>query len=226
MCATYIPPETSPYFDDNIFDCLRDDIIKYSGSGNSLTLCGDFNARTSNNQDFITVTDKHNTSDNLTIQIDIQRKSFDPEINSNGQKLIQLCKDNNLRIANGRCFGDSLGKCTFFSTQGNKSLVDYTLVDDSFFKNLDSLIVKPLSYLSDHCQVVTSIKFNNKYEKPAVNTDYQWVSFPKFFKWNSQTSPKEYLDALNSPHYRSKIENFTSAIFPETEKELSRQIKF
>ena len=48
----------------------------------------------------------------------------------------------------------------FFSTQGNKSLVDYTLVDDSFFKNLDSLIVKPLSYLSGHCQVVTSIKFN------------------------------------------------------------------
>ena len=66
-------------------------------------------------QDFITVADKHNTSDNLTIQIDIQRISFDPEINSNGQKLIQLCKDNNLRIANGRCFGDSLGKGTFFS---------------------------------------------------------------------------------------------------------------
>ena len=100
-------------------------------------LCGDFNARTSNSQDFITVTDKQNTSDNLTIQIDIQRKRFDPEINSNGQKLIQLRKDNNLRIANGRCFGDSLGKCTFFSTQGNKSLVDYTLVDDSFFKNMD-----------------------------------------------------------------------------------------
>ena len=76
-------------------------------------LCGDFNARTSNNQDFITVTDKHNTSDNLTIQIDIQRKSFDPEISNNGKKLIQLCKDNNLRIANGRRFGDSLGKCTF-----------------------------------------------------------------------------------------------------------------
>ena len=90
-------------------------------------LCGDFSARTSNSQDFITVTDKHNTSDNLTIQIDIQRISFDPEINSNGQKLIRLCKDNNLRIANGRCFGDSFGKCTFFSTQGNKSLVDYTL---------------------------------------------------------------------------------------------------
>ena len=90
-----------------------------------------------------------------------------------------------------------------------------TLVDDSFFKNLDSLTVKPLSYLSDHCQVVTSIKFNNKYEKPATNTDYQWVSLPKFFIWNSQTPPKEYLDALNSPHYRSKIEKFTSAIFPE-----------
>ena len=77
-------------------------------------LCCDFNARTSNSQDFITVTDKHKTSDNLIIQIDIQRKSFDPEINSIVQKHIQLCKDNNLRIADGRCFGDFLGKRTFF----------------------------------------------------------------------------------------------------------------
>ena len=158
-------------------------------------LCGDFNTRISNSQDFITVTDKHNTFDNLTTQIDIQRKRFDSEINSNGQKLIQLCKDNSLRIANERCFGDSLRKCTFFFAQGNKSLVDYTLSDDSFLKSLDSLIEKkPPSYLSDHCQVVTSIKFNNKYGKPTANTDYQWVSIPKFFKRNPQTSPEEYLD--------------------------------
>ena len=122
-------------------------------------------------------------------------------------------------------FWGFFGKCTFFSAQGNKSLVDYTLVDDSFFKNLDSLIVKPLSYLGDHCQVVTSIKFNNKYGKPAVNTGYQWVSLPKFFKWNSQTSPKEYLDALNSPHYMSKIGNFTSAIFPENREGIEQANK-
>ena len=107
----------------------------------------------------------------------------------------------------------------------SKSLVDYTLVNDSFFKNLDSLIVKPLSYLSDHCQVVSSIKFNNKYVKSAANTDYQWVSLLKFFKWNSQTSPKQYLDALNSPHYRSKIENLTSAIFPENREGIEKENK-
>ena len=51
------------------------------------------------------------------------------------------------------------------------------------------------------------------------------MSLPKFFKWNSQTSPKEYLDALNSAHYRSKIENFTSAIFPENREGIEQTNK-
>ena len=94
------------------------------------------------------------------------------------------------------------------------------MTDDSFFKNLDLLIIKPLSYLSDHCT-----KFNNKCEKPTANTDYQWVSLTNFFKSNSQTSPKEYSDVLNSHHYRSKIENFTSAIFPENREGIKQANK-
>ena len=51
------------------------------------------------------------------------------------------------------------------------------------------------------------------------------MSLPKLFKWNSQTSPEEYLDALNSPHYRSKIGNFTSAIFPENREGIEQANK-
>ena len=48
------------------------------------------------------------------------------------------------------------------------------------------------------------------------------MSLPKFVKWNS---PKEYLDALNSPHYRSKNENVTSAIFPENREGIEQANK-
>ena len=106
-------------------------------------ICGDFNARTSNVNHFISISDKHCPNNSITTQIDTSRRNIDPELNSHGQKLIQLCKENNLRIGNGRCSGDSFGKCTFFSAQGHKSLVDYILVSDSFFNNIGSLFVKP-----------------------------------------------------------------------------------
>ena len=132
ICATYIPPESSPYFDDTIFDNVRDDMNNFSCQGNPIMICGDFNARTSNVNDFISISDKHCPNNSITTKIDTSRRNIDPELNSHGQKLIQLCKENNLRIGNGRCSGDSFGKCTFFSAQGHKSLVDYTFVSDSF----------------------------------------------------------------------------------------------
>ena len=85
-----------------------------------------------------------------------------------GKKLINLCKEYNLRIINGRCLGDSFGQCTFFR-QGVKSLIDYTVTSDFFFDKISGLIIKPLTYFSDHCQVVTIIvKFlqdKKKYRK-------------------------------------------------------------
>ena len=176
-------------------------------------ICGNFNARTSNVNDFISISDKHCPNNSITTQIDTSRRSIDPELNSHGQKLIQLCKENNLRIGNGRCSGDSFGKCTFFSVQGHKSLVDYTLVSDSFFNNIGSLFVKPLNYLSDHCQVVTSIKILKKHGEMHSKSNYTWKNLPKYFKWDSQCSPIDYSNALNTPHINSKIENFLLSSF-------------
>ena len=173
-------------------------------------ICGDFNARTGNVNDFISISDKHCPDNSITTQIDTSRQNIDPELNSHGQKLIQLCKENNLRIGNGRCSGDSFGKCTFFSVQGHKNLVDYTLVSDPFFNNIGSLFVRPLS---DHCQVVTSIKILKKNGEMHSKSNYTWKNLPKYFKSDSHCSPIDYSNALNTPHINFKTENFLLSSF-------------
>ena len=100
---------------------------------------------------------------------------------------------------NGRCLGDSFGKCTFFSPHGYKSLVDYILVSDSFFSNISSLIIEPFTYLSDHCQVTTNIKMMHYTNKsPTGNSNYQWKDLPKSFTWKN-TSAKDLRSSLNTP---------------------------
>jgi endonuclease/exonuclease/phosphatase (EEP) superfamily protein YafD len=48
----YIPPERSSYYDEEIFDDLENDIVYFSKKGNVMLL-GDFNARTSKLEDFV-----------------------------------------------------------------------------------------------------------------------------------------------------------------------------
>ena len=151
-------PITSPYFNEKIFHDLNEDINNFSNSQSPLLLCGDLNSKTGNIPDFISnAKDGNSLTDQITTQIDTYRRNFDSEVNSYGQNLLELCKGNNHRIINGRCFRDSFGKYTFFSSDNKKSTVDYSIVSDHFFENISSFLVKPLSYLSDHCQAVTNI---------------------------------------------------------------------
>ena len=46
------------------------------------------------------------------------RQNQDTVSDSNGQKLVSLCKSSGHIIANGRLFNDKLGKYTFCSTRG------------------------------------------------------------------------------------------------------------
>ena len=91
-------------------------------------LCGDFNSRTGKLLDYVSDKGDEHFQNNLkvTTQIVSNRKTSDSEVNNHGKKLINLCKENNLRIINGRCLGDSFNQSTFFR-QGAKSLIDYTV---------------------------------------------------------------------------------------------------
>ena len=83
------------------------------------------------------------------------RNSFDNIINNHGKRLLQICKNSDLKILNGRTNGDSLGRPTFHGRNGT-SVVDYIICDQTLLTNVDHFIVKQPSYLSDHSQIKTA----------------------------------------------------------------------
>jgi hypothetical protein len=72
-------------------------------------LLGDFNARTSKLEDFVSKEGSTFIGDiTETSYTPKNRENFDSTVNNHGKCLIELCKTCNLRILNGRTLGDSL----------------------------------------------------------------------------------------------------------------------
>ena len=82
------------------------------------------------------------------------RRSFDNHVNEQGKRLIEICKSLDLRILNGRCKGDSLGKITFHRYQGI-STVDYIVVSHEVLHMFQNFVVRQPSPFPDHCQLVS-----------------------------------------------------------------------
>ena len=149
-------PEKSLYFDQEIFDELENDVINFLSKGNTILL-GDFSGRTSTLN--VSVSKDGNNYTNDLSDDSLQPKNrlnFDNTINNHGLQLINICKNTDMRILNGRTKGDSLGRLTF---HGNNSIstVDYIICDQQTFQNVNYFVVKPPTYLSDHSQIVTWI---------------------------------------------------------------------
>ena len=82
----------------------------------------DFNARTSNTDDFVNY-DKYDVTADVEIieQPDLPPRCSEDLVsisNANGNEIIDLCKTYNLCIVNGRKTGDHLGNFIFFQTGG------------------------------------------------------------------------------------------------------------
>lgn len=119
LCAIYVPPRDSPYFNPDIFDDLQTDIAKFSSEG-LIMLTGDLNARTGCGLDYVdTDPCTHIPGDDSLPPLHAQRerKNCDFHVNEHGQSLLEICKACDLRILNGRTTGDSFGK-TFHSPRG------------------------------------------------------------------------------------------------------------
>jgi hypothetical protein len=63
--------------------------------------------------------------------------NFDNTTNNHGLQLINLCKNNDLRILNGRTKGDSLGRPTFHGNNST-STVDYIICSQELLQNVRS----------------------------------------------------------------------------------------
>ena len=218
LCAIYIPPRDSPYFNPDVFVDIESDIAVFTRNG-SVMLAGDFNARTSKVSDFIDVDNcNHIPGDNIPLPDSIKkRQNYDNNINDHGKSLIELCKTCDLRILNGRTKGDSFGKITYHSQKG-VSTVDYIIVSHDILNLIESFIVKKPNIFSDHSQLICWTKVTVSNLTPLVNVQqHKKVNLPKQYIWD-EFSKEKFADTFQLNEIQSQILLFENSIFEENDK--------
>jgi len=190
--SVYIPHEGSPHHNNEIFDDIADDLLICKSKFDCpIILLGDFNSRTGHVSDFVSFediivddcgieiagNDSFTTKHNLELlNITTDRYNLDGTTNNNGHKLIDLCKDLNLNIVNGR-FGSDHGVGNFTcQTSAGKSVVDYAITSPLLLsKIVDFYIDVYDACLSDvHSAVCLTINFDTNYTN--VNNEAQAAS--------------------------------------------------
>ena len=191
ICACYIPPVNSPYYDDNFLK-LETEIPQVSDKGNIL-LIGDLNARIANRSDFIENEDElcgtlqNILPDEYICDFNINRNSVDSVFNSRGQQLLDLCIASQLRVLNGRLIGDMLGNMTCYKPNGT-STVDYALASVDLVNSVNFFQVLDPSYLSDHVQI--DVYLNCNMLIPNKNLNYKPNVLKKSYKWEHISKEK------------------------------------
>lgn len=175
--ATYLAHEGAGYHTEEMFDDISRDIVSFKARyiGVPFLLLGDFNARTGGLVDFSNgdggyierlygIDDREDRVDEATLVelgIPVARANSDVgRPNSNGRRLVELCQEHGLIIANGRIGADAgIGRITCHNRNHGRSTVDYMIASPELFPLVSRFEVQDFCpLLSDvHCPVVASI---------------------------------------------------------------------
>ena len=190
VCGVYIPPCNSKYFDIELFEQLEQDVVHFSSTG-SIILMGDFNSRTGKYSDTVSQEGNDIFDDDLSKSAfePVQRNSFDNVLNSHGKRLLDICKNLDLRIVNGRINGDTLGRPTFHGRNGT-SVIDYIICDQGTFLKISGFVVKQPSYLSDHSAIVAWLNLSSNLptsETQTLNSTNRLLRLPRQFCWDNDS---------------------------------------
>ena len=207
MCP-YVRPSTSSrnVIGPDVFDSICDKLAEIHISG-QIVLMGDLNARLGNLSDydfldeddeFLYINDPEfermiHVDDLTSNNMFINRVCMDKGSNSYGTKLSELCLMSNMMVLNGRVCGDSLGKFTCCTTNG-QSVIDYALCTKYVVSDVIDFHVDDFNIFSDHAPICLKLKCNIIKEKVDVKNQ-NIVSKPK---WKEEREA-EYVDNLSSP---------------------------
>ena len=118
------------------------------------------------------------------------RVNKDKTVNSNGKKLIKLCKENNIIIVNGRTGSDrGIGDLTFNSKKGS-STIDYCVASPDFFPHIQDFHVDILDKnLSDkHSPIILTLetKHIENLESQSDSTQESDIEYERISsKWDN-----------------------------------------
>ncbi|KAK6168641.1 hypothetical protein SNE40_019833 [Patella caerulea] len=175
FCFLYLPPEKSVYSDISGINAITSLELVF-------VLLGDLNTRVGCEQDYILndspkyLPRKYNyIEDNFNSQ----RLSRDHAINTYGRGLLNMCKEFEIHMLNGRSNLDKPGNFTYMGPNGN-SVVDYIIVSTNIFDAFCDFQVLNNDE-SDHFLITCNIKTNTK---PAVRDGDVFTRHR--FKWNDK----------------------------------------
>ena len=188
---------------------LRCDIEKIGMKG-SILILGDLNARTSTYSDFV--------------NLDIDKLCDDPLNNSNenfvnqrnsedskkpckrGRELLNLCRELDISILNGRTLGDIFGKITCFRSNGC-SVVDYGICSNDFHDQISEFKVgKLLPWISDHCAISVSIHAH-KLSDLTEQKGSILSEMPPRYKWD-ETCEEKVVNLCKTKQFETKLQEF------------------
>ncbi len=219
LCASYIPPRESPYYNEDIFSTLQSEIIYFQSLGPVL-LMGDLNARTGREADYISSDgDKYINSSHTYQQkrLTKARQNYDNTVNTHGKQVLHLCKSLGLYIVNGRTKGDYLGRLTYCSYLGS-STVDYAITDLDQ-SQINYFTVMPQLPLSDHSHIVLSLNRSGNL-LPSSEQKGKLHPLPSKFTWSTD-SPAQYEAQLHCTHVENMIDSFVLTSFDEEKKSIN-----
>ena len=118
------------------------------------------------------------------------RNSNDVVLDTRGKELLELCKSNQLRIANGRCIGDIFGNFTCFNPLG-QSTVDFLLTSESFFSQILYFKVSNFILFLSGCHSKISWEILAKYKDNYSNkTNTSTSKLPLNYIWTNDSGVK------------------------------------
>ena len=144
----YIPPSSSRYSHADPFFEIQNEIFNFLSENKHCLLFGDWNSRCGNLTDYVKMDELiSNLYDLQDIQneesaisnnfarnnIPVDRNNIDTVVNAYGTNLIELCKNNDMFLWNGRLFSDYLNPKL---TCKNSSTVDFFLSTSYVFENV------------------------------------------------------------------------------------------
>ena len=128
LCLCYnLPSGTSRQGlnEESIFDRISSYMVHLQSVSDKpcrFIICGDMNARVANMNDFVADDARRHIyalPDDYIVDNSVPRSSKDSKSNSNGNLLIDFCRQTGLRIANGRVGSDAnTGECTYVGSSG------------------------------------------------------------------------------------------------------------
>lgn len=200
----YIKPANSSSMNsaNSGHDTLKelDTLINDLQNHGQILICGDFNARIANENDFI-MNDKDSTDSFIPLPDDyipdnlLKRNSQDNKTNSYRRPFLEMLLNNKIHILNGRTLGDFKGQFTCIQITGS-SVVDYFITSTIVRNLVNHMTILPFTPYSDHKPIAVSLQLDKilNYNSSKINEMYDKAPLRYKFSRNDKDSYKDIQD--------------------------------